>query len=203
MDEFEWDARKAAVNRRKHGIDFADATAVFEDERALTVPDEITAVDEIRMLTLGRDTMGGVAGGGLHLAGRPDPADLGAARDSRRTSAVPEGRTMKAQRRGVDFSVGRRGAVLQPAKGKTRITIRLDTELLDWFREEVDRAGGGNYQTLINEALRQHVEGKRRTSRTRCDVCCARSSQGREAHAGRRSGMGWYQVHVSGERRWS
>ena len=68
---------------------------------------------------------------------------------------------MKAQRRGVDFSRGRRGAVLQPAKGKTRITIRLDTDLLDWFREEVDRAGGGNYQTLINEALRQHVEGKR------------------------------------------
>ncbi len=68
---------------------------------------------------------------------------------------------MKAQRRGVDFSRGRRGAALQPAKGKTRITIRLDTELLDWFREEVDRAGGGNYQTLINEALRQHVEGKR------------------------------------------
>jgi hypothetical protein len=57
MDEFEWDARKAAVNRRKHGIDFADATAVFEDERALTVKDEITAVDETRMLTLGRDVM--------------------------------------------------------------------------------------------------------------------------------------------------
>jgi predicted metal-dependent hydrolase len=68
---------------------------------------------------------------------------------------------MKAQRRGVDFSGGRRGAVLQPAAGKTRITIRLDTELLDWFREEVNRAGGGNYQTLINDALRQHVEGKR------------------------------------------
>ena len=68
---------------------------------------------------------------------------------------------MKAQRREVDFSGGRRGAEPQPAKGKTRITIRLDTELLDWFREEVDRAGGGNYQTRINEALRQHVEGKR------------------------------------------
>jgi hypothetical protein len=68
---------------------------------------------------------------------------------------------MKAQRRGVDFSGGRRGAVLQPATGKTRITIRLDTELLDWFREEVNRAGGGNYQTLINDALRQHVDGKR------------------------------------------
>ena len=60
MDEFEWDGRKAAVNRRKHVIDFADATAVFDDERALTVPGEITAVDETRMLTLGRDTLGRV-----------------------------------------------------------------------------------------------------------------------------------------------
>ncbi len=68
---------------------------------------------------------------------------------------------MKAQRKGVDFSSGRRGAVLQPAQGKTRITIRLDTDILDWFREEVNRAGGGNYQTLMNEALRQHVEAKR------------------------------------------
>jgi len=60
MDEFEWDRRKAAVNRRKHAIDFADATAAFEDETALTVPDAITAVNEIRMLTLGRDAMGRV-----------------------------------------------------------------------------------------------------------------------------------------------
>ncbi len=60
MDEFGWDARSAAVNRRKYGIDFADATAVFEDERALTVPDGITAIDETRMLTLGRDALGRV-----------------------------------------------------------------------------------------------------------------------------------------------
>ena len=60
MSEFEWDPRKAGVNRRRHGIDFADATAVFEDERALTVPDAITAVDETRVLTLGRDAMGRV-----------------------------------------------------------------------------------------------------------------------------------------------
>jgi uncharacterized protein (DUF4415 family) len=68
---------------------------------------------------------------------------------------------MKVLRKGTDFSRAKRGAVLQPAKGKTRITIRLDTDVLDWFRDEVNRAGGGNYQTLMNEALRQHVEGKR------------------------------------------
>lgn len=59
-----------------------------------------------------------------------------------------------------DFSRGKRGAVI-PTRGKTRITIRLDTDVLDWFRAQVHAAGGGNYQTRINDALRQHVEGKR------------------------------------------
>ena len=56
-----------------------------------------------------------------------------------------------------DFSGGKRGPVAPPLPGKTRITIRLDNEILDWFRAEVDRAGGGNYQTLINHALKEHV----------------------------------------------
>jgi hypothetical protein len=68
---------------------------------------------------------------------------------------------MKPHYKGVDFSGGRRGAVLPAPTGKTRITIRIDSEVLDWFRGEVDRAGRGNYQTLMNEALRQHVEAKR------------------------------------------
>ena len=68
---------------------------------------------------------------------------------------------MRPERKGVDFSGGKRGAILPAATGKTRITIRIDTDVLDWLREEVNRAGGGNYQTLMNDALRQHVEGKR------------------------------------------
>lgn len=60
-----------------------------------------------------------------------------------------------------DFSKGRRGAVVAVPKGKTRVTIRLDDDLLDWFRNEVDRSGGGNYQTLINIALRDFVNRKR------------------------------------------
>ena len=62
-----------------------------------------------------------------------------------------------------DFSRGKRGAVVPAAAGKTRITIRLDTDVLDWFRAQVHAAGGGNYQTAINDALREHVEGKRPT----------------------------------------
>ncbi len=46
-------------------------------------------------------------------------------------------------------------------RGKTRITIRLDEDLLDYFLKEADALGGtAGYQTLINEALRRHVEGK-------------------------------------------
>jgi uncharacterized protein (DUF4415 family) len=61
-------------------------------------------------------------------------------------------------KREYDFSKGKRGPVVQAPKGKTRITIRLDDDVLVWFREQVDKAGGGNYQTLINAALRRHIE---------------------------------------------
>jgi uncharacterized protein (DUF4415 family) len=57
-----------------------------------------------------------------------------------------------------DFSSGRRGAVDPVPGGKTRITIRLDDDVLEWFRAQVEAAGGGNYQTLINAALREHIE---------------------------------------------
>ena len=60
-------------------------------------------------------------------------------------------------KREYDFSKGKRGAVVPPEPGKTRITIRLDNEILDHFRNRVHEMGGGNYQTLINDALREHI----------------------------------------------
>ena len=57
-----------------------------------------------------------------------------------------------------NFKKGKRGAVLPVPKGKTRITIRIDDDILDWFRGEVEAAGGGNYQTLINQALREYLK---------------------------------------------
>ena len=61
-------------------------------------------------------------------------------------------------RKEYDFSKAKRGAVVPVPKGKTRITIRLDDDVLAWFKEQVHRAGGGNYQTLINAALREHIK---------------------------------------------
>ena len=55
-----------------------------------------------------------------------------------------------------DFTKAKRGAVI-PQKGKARITIYIDNDVLDEFRNRADAAGCG-YQTMINEVLRQHVE---------------------------------------------
>jgi len=57
-----------------------------------------------------------------------------------------------------NFSSGRRGRVVPVPTGKTRITIRIDDDILEWFRDQVDRAGGGSYQSLMNRALRAYVE---------------------------------------------
>ena len=61
-------------------------------------------------------------------------------------------------RKEYDFSRGRKGAVLTAAPGKTKITIRLDDDILAWFRHRAHAVGGGNYQTMINRALREHIE---------------------------------------------
>lgn len=55
-----------------------------------------------------------------------------------------------------DFSQGKRGAIVPTQLGKTRITLVIDDEVLDWFRQKV--SGGGDYVALINEALRQHIK---------------------------------------------
>src|SRR6266508_6024907 len=59
--------------------------------------------------------------------------------------------------RDIDFSRAKRGAVVTAEPGKTKISIRLSNVVLEYFREQVDKAGGGNYQTLINDALLEHI----------------------------------------------
>lgn len=62
---------------------------------------------------------------------------------------------MKAK---YDFSKGKRGAVLPSSGKKVRITIRLDRDIVEWFRSKVEEQGGGNYQSMLNDALRKHIE---------------------------------------------
>ena len=58
----------------------------------------------------------------------------------------------------IDFSEGKRGPVVPPDRNKTRITIRLDADNIAHLKNVVNEAGGGNYQTLINKVLRDHIE---------------------------------------------
>jgi uncharacterized protein (DUF4415 family) len=63
-----------------------------------------------------------------------------------------------------DFSKGKRGRVRPSApepEGKARITIRLDEDILDRFLQMAEQSGGSvGYQTLINSALREYLDGK-------------------------------------------
>ncbi len=59
--------------------------------------------------------------------------------------------------RDIDFTSAKRGPVVPVEPGKTKISIRLDNRVLEYFRSIVEKTGGGNYQTLINDALLEHM----------------------------------------------
>ena len=60
-----------------------------------------------------------------------------------------------------DFSDGKRGLVIPETGKKERITIRIDADIMGWFRGYVENAGGGNYQSMMNDALREYIERQR------------------------------------------
>ena len=59
-----------------------------------------------------------------------------------------------------DFSKGKRGAVIKADPNKIRITIRLDGDIIQYFKRQVHDAGGGNYQTMLNDALRDYIQSE-------------------------------------------
>ena len=60
--------------------------------------------------------------------------------------------------RDIDFSGATRGAVLKMESGKTKISIRIDNTVIEYFRSAVEKAGSGNYQTLMNDALLAFIQ---------------------------------------------
>ncbi|MEO6023212.1 MAG: BrnA antitoxin family protein [Burkholderiales bacterium] len=60
--------------------------------------------------------------------------------------------------REIDFSKAKRGPVIAVEPGKTKISIRVDNTVIDYFRGLVERAGTGNYQTLMNDALLAYIQ---------------------------------------------
>jgi len=62
-------------------------------------------------------------------------------------------KTVAEPLRDIEFAGARRGRITPAQPGKTKISIRLDNAVIDYFRDAVEAAGGGNYQSLINDAL--------------------------------------------------
>jgi len=60
--------------------------------------------------------------------------------------------------RDIDFTGASRGPVIKPEPGKTKLSIRLDNSIIEYFRTQVEKAGSGNYQTLINDALLSYIQ---------------------------------------------
>ncbi len=93
--------------------------------------------------------------------------------------------------RDIDFSAAKRGPVIPMEPGKTKISIRLDNAVIEYFRAQVERAGKGNYQTLINDALvaciqqRSVIEAVRQVVREELGVrrTRARAAKGRAVEA--------------------
>ena len=61
-------------------------------------------------------------------------------------------------KKGYDLSTGKRGPVIPLPPEKVRITIRLDRDIVDHFRDQVRKAHWGNYQTLIDDALKEYIQ---------------------------------------------
>jgi len=109
---------------------------------------------EQRFATLGADFLG--------RAGQCKPTEV-----KEFASYPPERRREEKDKymreKGYDLEGAEQGAVAPPTPGKTRITIRIDTDVLEWFRQQVHDMGGGNYQTLINAALRETMQARDET----------------------------------------
>lgn len=140
-----WDPRKARANFQKHGVRFSDAEGALFDPNALTVEDP-TAEEEQRFVSIGWTLWAAswlsFTRTVVRMCGSFQPV-------------VPPGRRDGSMKREYDFSRGRRGAVI-PQTGKTRITIYIDSDVLEEFRRRADSMGRG-YQTMINEALREYL----------------------------------------------
>ena len=162
---FEWDERKRRENRRKQGFDFADCAALFEGP-VVTEPDDRFAYGERRSWALGllqgrfqcgRQT--GMKKRATSKKSRSDWKRIDAMRDEDIDySDIPPLTDEQWARAVVRWPTG-----VPPAK--RQVTLRLDADVLEWFR-----ARGDGYQTHINSLLRSYMiehkaAGERRTRR--------------------------------------
>jgi uncharacterized DUF497 family protein/uncharacterized protein (DUF4415 family) len=181
--DVEWDPEKAPANLQRHGIEFSYATDVLEDEYALTREDPHAQGGQ-RFVSVGMDGLAGCtrwytpvavsASGSFPHAGRPGATESSMSANDRDDDIAEE----------YDFSQARRGPVIPPRSGKTRITIRPENDLLQWFHERVEAQGGGSYQALINQALRAYIVQQSGLTEAKLEALLRRIIRDELQHAG-------------------
>ena len=129
--EFTWSEAKRDLNLKNHGLDFVDAVAVFEG-LTFTFEDDRLSYGEQRFVTLG--LLAGIPVSIVHTENENEIRII--------SEEHPE-----ADVRHVVRGIVRRG--LQPLPSKTSVSLRLDQDVLEWFK-----AQGAGYQTRINSVLR-------------------------------------------------
>lgn len=186
-----WDPDKAAANRVKHGLSFETAVLVFDDPLHASKPDPhpdgdrwhtIGLVGPVLLLvihTWPEDSEEGEPVGRIistrkatpHTKGKPmkkgsskrltpeqraELKSLAALRDD----AIDTSDAPKL----LDWSGAKRGLFYRPVK--QQLTLRIDADVVAWFKSHTTSSEG--YQTRINRALREYVQGQaRRTRRSR------------------------------------
>ncbi len=140
-----WDPAKAKINLIKHRVRLSDADVALFDPFAVTRED-VSSEGEHRFVAIGSDASGKVVV--VIFATHGEIVRL----ISSRKATKKERNTMRKE---YDFSKGVRGPVI-PQPGKTRITIYIDNDIIEEFRDRSDSLGRG-YQTMINDALREFL----------------------------------------------
>ena len=166
--QFEWDEDKALENARKHRVSFEQAQQVFDDPRAVPFEDLKHSHDEARYVMIGMSSIGLLfvsftyrdAVVRLISARRPEKwMERFMKTKTKRVSKAPALDPRKFKRLPRGSFLAKRGET-EPRNTKVRISILLDLDVLNFFKDKAAKAGALAYQTQINQILRAHMEGK-------------------------------------------
>jgi uncharacterized DUF497 family protein/uncharacterized protein (DUF4415 family) len=164
--QVEWDARKCRANFEKHGLSFEDACQIFVGD-TVTIPDARHDYGEDRLITLGR--LEGRVVVVVHVARGEKTRIIGGKpmRGSKKSIKSDLVRIDALKDEDIDYSdipdlstLGKEfwdRAIVKLAEPKAQVTLRLDREVLDWFKSQ-----GKGYQTRINAVLRAYKEAQGR-----------------------------------------
>jgi len=170
--KFEWNASKSASNLAKHGVDFKEASTAFLDPRRILAKDSKHNLRESRYYCIGRTSSGGIAPCASTCAVGKF-ASLARATGGKESHFMKNAKTKKNVRytddageiegeltRIADFlpSPGE----LADAAPRTKITLAVDTDAVEWFKAEAKRRRGASYQRMMRNLISAYAQAHKK-----------------------------------------